>query len=330
MASNLFIKLLALITNQRLIFPFYHAVCDQAPIHLKHLYKVRSISQFENDIDFLLKNYTPVSITDIFNHLTQGTSLPKFAFHVSFDDGLKEFKDYAWPILKKKGIPVSLFINSSFVDNKELFYRFKASILIDFIKENPKSALVIEATRIMGSMIESVGSFDVFVDRIAYAQRVVFDDIASYLEIDFNKYLNKEKPYLSLNELKELNTDGVHIGAHSLDHPLFNQLNDVEKRVQLVKSVEWVDRIFDQKIKTFSFPFTDFGISKNFFSRMYDKENKWVDLSFGTAGIKKERFKNHLQRIPIEDSPKAIDQQLLQHYLYYLVKAPLFKNTIRR
>ena len=42
-------------TGQRNIYPFYHAVSDEELIHIKHLYKVRTVKEFERDLDFLLK-----------------------------------------------------------------------------------------------------------------------------------------------------------------------------------------------------------------------------------------------------------------------------------
>ena len=42
------------------ILPFYHMVSDSPPVHVKNLYNVLSIKEFERDLDFLLKNFTPI------------------------------------------------------------------------------------------------------------------------------------------------------------------------------------------------------------------------------------------------------------------------------
>ena len=324
------LKILRLITGQHFILPFYHAVTDESPLHLKHLYQVRSVKTFENDLDYLLQHYTAVSITDVYNHITGNKPLPKYAFFISFDDGLSEFKEFAWPILKRKGVPVSLFVNPSFVDNKQLFFRFKVALLIDFIQKNQQTKILNEANELLGSMLSSVSDLEVFVRGISYHQRNFLDDLAEYFSIDFNHYLKTHKPYLSSNELVELHAQGVHIGAHSMDHPLFNQLNPDEMLDQLNSSVQWVQSNFNQDIKSFSFPFTDFGMKGDFFETIFNPTKSLVDLTFGTAGLKNERFKNHLQRIPVEDYDCNMQQILQKQYVYYLAKAPFFKNTITR
>jgi peptidoglycan/xylan/chitin deacetylase (PgdA/CDA1 family) len=324
------INILPSLTGQNLILPFYHAVSDNVPVHLKHLYKVRSTLTFEKDLDVLLKHYEPVSIEDIHEHITLNKSLPRNAFSLSFDDGLTEFKEVAWPILKRKGIPVALFVNSGFVDNKALFFRFKASILIDFIQNNSGKEIIKKANELFSSMVDLVSDLESFVRGIKYGQRSFLDDLALYFDINFEEYLKDAKPYLSSSDLMDLKAQGVHIGAHSVSHPLFNELSEADKLSEFTGSVNWVKDTFNQAVHTFSFPFTDYGISSEFFKTVNAPQNKLTNLTFGTAGLKKEKIKTHLQRIPIEDY-KTDMQQILQHqYLYYLAKVPFFKNTIRR
>ncbi len=324
------LKILPTITNQRFILPFYHAVANNAPIHLKHLYNVRGINKFKDDLDFLLKIYTPVSINDIYNHLHGIKKLPRYSFFISFDDGLREFKEFAWPVLKQKGIAAALFVNPVFIDNKELFFRFKASILIDFIKQTQNTKILNEANKLFSSIIESVNDLEGFVRKINFAQSQFLNDLAVYFNIDFNDYLKKHRPYLSKSELIELKGQGVHIGAHSMNHPMFNQLEHAEQLSELQQSVDWVKANFNQKTDTFAFPFTDYGIGSKFFDTVYNPKKPLAELTFGTAGLKKEKFGHHFQRIPVEDYNTSMQQLLRHQYLYYLAKAPLFKNTIKR
>ena len=323
-------KILPKITNRKLILPFYHAVADTVPVHLKYLYHVRSVKTFEKDLDFLLKNFQPVSIEDIYKQFNGDKKLSKNSFFLSFDDGLKEFKEFAWPVLKRKGIPAALFINNAFVDNKELFFRFKASILIDFVQNSNNADLLKKALGIFDLKNNSDSEFESLVKGVKYQQRFILDEIAHSFNLDFDNYLKVQKPYLSKAELLQLNSEGVHIGAHSINHPLFNELSENEQWAQFSGSIDWVKANFNQKINSFSFPFTDYGISAGFFTRIFNTEKPFVDFTFGTAGLKKEKFSNHLQRIPIENYETRMNQILQKQYFYYLLKAPLLKNTIRR
>ncbi len=323
---NHLVNILSNITGRKVIFPFYHAVADTIPIHLKHLYSVRNTALFERDIQLFLKNYEAISIAKASEYYAKNN---KHAFCLTFDDGLREFKELAWPILKKYYVPVTLFVNTAFVDNKDLFYRFKASLIMD--KLLSESAIDFKKTNeILGTNLQNKNSLIQFIMQINYANRGKLDALAILFKVDFTQYLKDNKPYLTTAELLELQSEGVTIGAHSHDHPLFNELSLSEQLLQISKSMNWVIENFKQDIKAFSFPFTDFGLKAKLFENIFDKENPILNISMGTAGIKKEVFANHLQRIPLENSLKTAKQILIKEYLYYIIKFLLNKNTIRR
>ncbi len=130
------VELLTKITGKNTIFPFYHIVSNDKVPHVEHLYPIRTTQKFEQDLDFFLNHYTPIEIDDIIDSTLHGKPLKKNSFLLSFDDGLSEVYDIIAPILLRKGIPAIFFINSGFIDNKDLFFRYKASILIEKLKND--------------------------------------------------------------------------------------------------------------------------------------------------------------------------------------------------
>src|ERR1035437_9824850 len=160
------------ITGKRIIFPFYHLISDEDVPHVKHLYKVRSIKEFTADLDFLLRYYKPISITEYLDSINRGRPLSGNSFILSFDDGLREFHDIAAPILLRKGIPAICFLNSDFIDNHFLFYRYKASLLINSLK-NGGNQLVNKKN----------------ILQFTYADNQVLDYLAVHLKVNFSDYL---------------------------------------------------------------------------------------------------------------------------------------------
>ena len=95
-------RLLHKVSGQRLILPVYHGISDEEMPHIKHLYTVKGVKAFVNDLDFLLKYYTPIGYNE-FRKLACTREQPaKPSFLLSFDDGLREFHDIIAPILLKK------------------------------------------------------------------------------------------------------------------------------------------------------------------------------------------------------------------------------------
>src|SRR5690606_19551070 len=119
--------------------PTYHSITDHTPDHLKFLYKPRTKKEFLNDLEFILKIYKPIDLQQLIRIVHKKEEVSNNLFHISFDDGLKECYEVIAPILKQKGIPATFFINPSFIGNKNLMFRYKASILINKILKEKRT-----------------------------------------------------------------------------------------------------------------------------------------------------------------------------------------------
>ena len=319
------------ITGQRTIFPFYHLVSDEEVPHVKHLYTVRTTKQFIQDLDFLLKHYKVIGVSDFLESFNNRQPLPDKSFLLSFDDGLREFHDVVAPILHRKGIPAICFLNSGFIDNKDLFYRYKASLLIERLQHGNDQAdnrNFLESWFFENHLPLNYDYRGLLM--ISYADRHLLDDLASKLDVNFNEFLLKQRPYLDSAQISSLIQQGFTFGAHSLDHPEYRFLEEEEQIRQTSESIDTVSKKFEVKEKLFSFPFTDHGVKKTFFDKVFDPVRPLADLTFGGAGLKQDSIKKNIQRIPFEGTSLNAKQILGTEYLYYMIKAIFGKNMIRR
>jgi len=55
-----------------------------------------------------------------------------------------------------------------------------------------------------------------------------------------------------------------------------------------------------------------------------------LDISFGCAGLKDDMFKQHFQRIPMENDGRTAENIIKFEYLYYILKKLAKKNAIKR
>lgn len=304
------------------IHPFYHLVTqdEHIPLHIKHLYKPKTAQQFEKDLDFLLLHYQPLHWDEI------GKVQAKKGFYLSFDDGLQEFYTTVAPILSRKGVPAAFFVNSDFVDNKALFFRYKASILIEKLMQNQTLITKDEVRRLLNGKKDSnpINA----IKSIQFESKDKLDELAMILEVDFKSYLSDQKPYLSSVQIKSLIAQGFLVGSHSVDHPRYTSLPLNEQINQTDQSLKYLENTFGIDKHLMSFPFTDHGVRKGYFEAI---QNIYPDLiSFGTAGIKKERILHHYQRIPMEEFDAGAETVIKHEYMYFLLKAIVGRNTIIR
>jgi peptidoglycan/xylan/chitin deacetylase (PgdA/CDA1 family) len=309
--------------NHRFIFPFWHVISDVPQPHWSQLYCALSADKFERDLDFLLKHYKPASFEDVSRYVSNGKADRKL-FFPTFDDGMSECFSVIAPILKKKGIQAAFFINPEFVGNKMLFHRHKASILLNQARgKKVKKEAIGHAEQIVKTSIHQ------FLRQSAYTDHPILDQLADILGIDFQDYLNRQKPYLSLEQIRNLQTDGFLIGAHGMDHREFFLSSESEIINEISASMSFVIREVNPPAKLFAFPFTDFEVPDRVFEKAIEL-NLW-DISFGTAGIKDEPLPRHIQRIPMESKNRNDAKIILRkEYLEYFIKKILGKNIVRR
>jgi len=306
--------------KSKIISVFYHSISDNELPHIKYLYKIKSKKDFIKDLDFLLKKYKPIDFWQLKKHINKEQIITKKSFFLSFDDGLRECYHTIAPILKQKGVPATFFLNSDFIDNKDLFFRYKASLIIDKIFDKNKINI---------QLLNKVDPFSVEkIKKIKYSERNNLDKIAQNIDLNFNDYLIKQKPYLSSQEIRSLISDGFAIGSHSIDHPKYQHLDIQEQVRQTKNSSDFICKKFNLDYKIFAFPFTDNKVSKEFFNIIFN--NKFAEITFGTAGLKHDSISKNIQRIAMEKNGKTAQQIIKQQNLYYFIKSFFGKNMIIR
>ena len=293
--------------------PFYHVVSNEKLPHILN-YNYRDTVQFEKELDFYLKYFKPVSLEGLLDNINSSEKI----FHLSFDDGLKECAEVIAPVLLKKGIPATFFVNAGFIDNRQLFHRYKASLILNALNENRnrKVEQLLKEHNLMGKQILNA----------SFLQVNILDEAAALMEINFEDFLAKQKPYLTTEQLLNLKEQGFSIGAHSMNHPEFWKISEEEQLDEIKKSMDWLVDKINPEIKAFSFPFTDSGVSLKLLETL--KREKVCDVTFGTAGLKYDELDNHLQRYPVEMKGDFV-LNLKAELVYFMLRKQIGKATVK-
>ncbi len=294
------------VLNRRIpcFLPFYHVVSDEKLPYILN-YRYRNVAQFEKELDFYLQHFNVVGLEEI---VSKGCT-DKKTVHLSFDDGLRQCADVIAPILLRKGIPATFFLNTAFIDNKELFHRYKASLILSRLRDKPdvKTKKYLEQNNLAGEKILQATIF----------QEKLLNDVARMLGISFNDFLAREKPYLTSGQVRKLASEGFSIGAHSHKHPEFWEISEAEQINEVKESMARVKQLVNPKIRAFSFPYTDSGVPASVYATI--GREAICDITFGTAGIKKDSLNLHLQRYPVEQAGDFINN-LKGEIVYFFMR----------
>ncbi len=78
------------------------------------------------------------------------------------------------------------------------------------------------------------------IRRIAYHQRMFLDELADILELDFTRFLETRKPYVTSDQIFQMISDGFTVGGHGTDHARFSDLSNEDQVHQALTSVEFL------------------------------------------------------------------------------------------
>ncbi len=303
-------------TGQEGIFPFYHTAGDGPEPWISQLYQSKSSAEFEKDIDWLCSRFTPMTLAAYL--AGERTIGGKPAMVLSFDDGLRSCSEVIAPILDRKGIPAVFFINNNFVGNKELFYRFKVSLLLSELG-NKSAALKKDAARLLGCEPEGLQESLLAVQ---HGQSELLDKLAELCGFSFAAFLEKNPIYMDAEDIRDLLKNRFEIGAHSEDHPLFSALSPAEMTQAVQRSTERLCKDFNIKERYFAFPFTDAGVPREVIDGLF--REGIIDAGFGTAGMRPTGRQNYFQRIPMELGELSAEQIIGGEFFYLRLKQSIF------
>jgi peptidoglycan/xylan/chitin deacetylase (PgdA/CDA1 family) len=310
------------------LFPYHHTVSNDFLPHIKHLYNYKNEKQFSSDLDILLKHYKPVTIPDIVKSVQEHSRLPAKSFLLSFDDGFREVYDVIAPMLEKKGIPGCFFINPAFIDNNELFYRCKISLVIhELVNAKDQGPFLRLLQDVAGIEVKTVEEAISFLKIINTKNAWMLDRIAEKTGLSYNNFLKTQRPFLTREQLISLHKRGFAIGSHSINHPYFQHISQKEQLEQVAGSTCYVNELLATKDCCFSFPHSDRGLCQELFSEI-DKLN--IPLLFGIQNQKMELENKMLHRFNAERPEVDFSSQIKGLLLMLWLRNLAGRNNIHR
>ena len=282
----------------------YHAV-DEAPApHLRHLYRYKTPAEFEADLIVLKQQFHMPTWVEFVAQRGRLRRPDRPALLITFDDGLSECYRFVRPLLLKHRVPCLFFITKAFVDNRAMFFRHKASLCIETLgslvmseQKKALNAFAVEFERSTPNFFE----FSNWVLQLKHTDEPIVDRVCRLLDIDVAGALRTQRPYMTVDEIRELHADGFTIGGHSVTHaPLWELHEDAAER-EIVKSCDFVRELVSARDVPFAFPFSADNVRRAFL-RSIAERNPWISMMFGSNGVElDEPFM--LNRINVDGPP---------------------------
>ena len=262
----------------------FHRIVPESKLKRVHNHLSLEITpeHLEQIINFFIKkNYSFLSLDQLYEGFRRGTFPDKKYVVITFDDGYKDNLEIAYPIFKKYGIPFTVYITTGIPNNTAILWWYILENMI--LKMNEVQFIWNENNYFYytRTSVEKEKAFELI--QTFFHQNFTLDN---YLELfrtvfkDFQSDLTMDSLILGMNwdEIRRLNEDPlVTIGAHTVNHFNLSKLSQKDLRSEILESKIELEKQLGQPINHFAYPY---GKSHHASVREFECAN---NLGFKTA-----------------------------------------------
>jgi peptidoglycan/xylan/chitin deacetylase (PgdA/CDA1 family) len=238
-------KLFRYANKDALTILFYHGV---APERTEGIYnysrKHITPKAFRTHLEYIAKHYNVLSLDEAIKRLRAGT-LPRHALAITFDDGYRNFYAHALPVLKEFKMPATVFLVTDFVLKMKPLWVDRLEYLIGH-GTGSRQERIAEDRRLRAEL-KSLPT-DECERRLAARE--------SAEEVALLNFSGEGEVYapLTVTEIREIQEDGITIGAHTKSHPSLPHLPYEEAAEEILGSKQALEMSFGEISQLFCYP----------------------------------------------------------------------------
>jgi len=210
---------------------------------------------FRQQMEILVRSYTPVTMNEILSYLSGEIEPPKNAVAVTFDDGYLDNLEYAAPILNEYGIPATFYITVEPIEKRVMpwFVRLR------FVFSNTKRELWTDEGEgidiSLGSRSNRLTAFSRACRQCTVlnneSQKIYTQKVEKQLNVE--SYSNEEL-MLNWDQIRKLDRMGHTIGSHTMSHPNLAYLSIEDAVFEMQMSKKILERELGKPVIHFSYP----------------------------------------------------------------------------
>ena len=219
-----------------------------------------AVKAFAAQLDHLKSHYSVLSLSELERCLNNRQPLPLKAAAITIDDGFRDAYDIAFPQLRERGLPATLFAITDFVDQKIWLWTDKLRYLTSQLPNGPAKFSFDKYNLSFNldgasSRFHASTTINSILKTLPDARRnTAIDQIAETLKIVVPEQPTSEYAAVTWDQLREMNQAGVEIGSHTVTHPILPNVDDEQLRYELVSSRTRLESELGTPVTLFCYP----------------------------------------------------------------------------
>lgn len=215
---------------------------------------------FDAQMEYLVTHYQIVTMSEVVNafETRNHEELPSRAMVITFDDAYCDFEEHAWPILRRYGIPVTLFVPTAFPDQPEQTFWWD-----DLYQAVHKTSRKDTLDTPVGSLpLSDISRNHTYRRLKSYLKTLKHVEAISKVKQVCNALgiYPANNSILGWDSLRRLSSEGVVLGAHTRTHPLMNRVTLEEARTEASGSWHDLEREIGSTLPIFAYPSGQFNV----------------------------------------------------------------------
>ncbi len=211
---------------------------------------------FEAQIGFLRKRYRIVSLDELYRRL-QDPGPAEQAVAITFDDGYRDTYTAAFPILRKYGVPATIFLTVGSIETGQVPWYDRVFLALKVVPGN-KLELELDRPRCFflsspAARLRAAWEIITYLRTIADAQRrewcAAFEKHVALPQEEMSERM------LTWEQIHAMYREGIAFGSHTMTHPVLSRLTPTELERELLESKKILEQNIEGPVRDFAYPF---------------------------------------------------------------------------
>ena len=232
----------------RLVVLTYHSFCDSWP---QGLVSSLPIARFEQQLVHLKREFEVVSLSTGLSCLYEGRYSEKPWVVITIDDGFSDNYTHAFPVLKRLGVPATIFLATDFLDSGRAPWPTRIAVLLERARRPQMEFPFVASLRTRSRRAAVLRQLmDAWGGEAPGARSLAIDSLARHLNVREDGPIHP----LSWSQVREMRGAGIDFGSHTVFHSRLHESAGAVVDAELVDSKGRIERELDAPCDYFAYP----------------------------------------------------------------------------
>ncbi len=235
----------------------YHRVAGPDPLSITPVLP----DLFERQVAHLARHYNVVTLERVLDLWAAGEPHPANCVVLTFDDGYRDNYLAAFPILRKYGVPSTVFLTVGSIGTGNALWFDRVFHLLDRTERSFVEIDGLEGRLRLGDVCDKASAASALLShfkRLGMNERE--REIARLRErLGVRSEADGRRLMLDWPQIREMAAAGIRFGAHTRSHTILTRMTADQMRDELVAPKQDIEGQLGQPVRTFAYPNGEVG-----------------------------------------------------------------------